>query len=118
MPETFGTPAFGADGVLAAPHYLASLAGIDVLRDGGSAIDAAIATNMVLGVAWPQMCGPGGDLFAQVWSAADKRIYGLNASGRAGAGMTLDAYAAQGHASMPSRGPMTITVPGAVDGWY
>src|SRR6266536_3554445 len=96
MSETFGTPAYSADGVVASPHYLASLAGIDILRDGGSAVDAAIATDLVLGVVWPQMCGPGGDLFAQVWSAADRRLYGLNASGRAGQGMTLDAYRGRG----------------------
>ena len=118
MPETFGTPAYGADGVVAAPHYLASLAGIDVLRDGGSALDAAIAANLVMAVVWPQMCGPGGDLFAQVWSAADRKLYGLNASGRAGSGMTLEAYRARGLTQMPNRGPLTITVPGAVDGWF
>src|SRR5918912_551777 len=118
MAETSETPAYGADGVVASPHYLASLAGIEALRDGGSAVDAAIAANLVLGVVWPQMCGPGGDLFAKVWSGRDQRLYGLNASGRAGTGMTLDAYAAQGHSAMPNRGPMTITVPGAVDGWF
>jgi len=86
MAQTYGTPAYSADGVVAAPHYLASLAGIDVLRDGGSAVDAAIAANLVLGVVWPQMCGPGGDLFAQVWSPSDGRLLALNASGRAGLG--------------------------------
>src|SRR6185312_1841115 len=106
------------DGVVAAPHYLASLAGIDVLRDGGSAVDAAIAANLVMGVVWPHMCGPGGDLFAQVWSAADARSFGLNASGRAGAGMSGAAYRAQGLDSMPQRGVLAVTVPGAVDGWF
>jgi gamma-glutamyltranspeptidase/glutathione hydrolase len=118
MPETFGTPAYSSDGVVAAPHYLASLAGIDVLRDGGSALDAAIAANLVMAVVWPQMCGPGGDLFAQVWSASDKKLFGLNASGRAGSGMIQDAYLAQGLTHMPNRGVLTITVPGAVDGWF
>jgi gamma-glutamyltranspeptidase/glutathione hydrolase len=118
MPDTFGTPAYSADGVVAAPHYLASLAGIEVLRDGGSALDAALAANLVMAVVWPQMCGPGGDLFAQVWSATDRKLFGLNASGRAGRGMTLDAYRAQGLAHMPNRGVLTITVPGAVDGWF
>src|SRR5213082_2403214 len=118
MAKTYGTPVYSADGVVAAPHYLASLAGIDVLRDGGSAVDAAIAANLVLGVVWPQMCGPGGDLFAQVWSANDRRTFGLNASGRAGRGMTPETYAGRGHQQMPNRGPLTVTVPGAVDGWF
>src|SRR5437763_8235868 len=118
MAKTYGTPVFGADGVVAAPHYLASLAGIDVLRDGGSAIDAAIAANLVLGVVWPHMCGPGGDLFAQVWSAAEAGPVGLNASGRAGSGMSVGAYRARGLSAMPSRGPLSVTVPGAVGGWF
>ena len=118
MGETFGTPVYSADGVVAAPHYLASLAGIDVLRDGGSAVDAAIAANLVLGVVWPHMCGPGGDLFAQVWSAADEELFGLNASGRAGHGMSVEAYRARGLETMPQRGALAVTVPGAVDGWF
>lgn len=116
MSSTFGTPAYSADGVVAAPHYLASLAGIDVLRDGGSAVDAAIATNMVLAVVWPHMCGPGGDLFAQV--SAGGQVYGLNASGRAGSAMSLAAYRERGLTEMPVRGPLSVTVPGAVDGWF
>ena len=119
MPETFGTPALGADGVVAAPHYLASLAGIDVLRDGGSAVDAALAANLVMAVVWPHMCGPGGDLFVQVWSAHDAKLYGLNASGRAGRSMSAESYRAVEHqSSMPRRGVLSITVPGAVDGWF
>src|SRR5438094_7800034 len=118
MAKTYGTPVFGADGVVAAPHYLASLAGIDVLRDGGSAVDAAIAANLVMAVVWPHMCGPGGDLFAQVWSTADGKLCGLNASGRAGSGMRASAYRAMGLPSMPQRGVLSITVPGAVDGWF
>jgi gamma-glutamyltranspeptidase len=118
MPETFGTPAYGGNGVVAAPHYLASLAGIQALSDGGSAVDAALAANLVMAVVWPHMCGPGGDLFAQVWSAGDRTLYGLNASGRAGHGMRADAYRALGHTGMPQRGVLAITVPGAVDGWF
>jgi gamma-glutamyltranspeptidase/glutathione hydrolase len=118
MAETFGTPAYGANGVVAAPHYLASLAGIQALRDGGSAVDAALAANMVMAVVWPQMCGPGGDLFAQVWSAADRKLYGLNGSGCAGSGMSAAEYRELGHSRMPQRGVLAITVPGAVDGWF
>src|SRR6266851_4598472 len=92
MAKTYGTPVYSAEGVVAAPHYQASLAGIDVLRDGGSAVDAAIAANLVLAVVWPHMCGPGGDLFAQVWSGSDARLVGLNASGRAGSGMSVDGW--------------------------
>jgi gamma-glutamyltranspeptidase/glutathione hydrolase len=118
MPATYGTPVFSADGVVAAPHYLASLAGIDVLRDGGSAVDAALAANMVLSVVWPHMCGAGGDLFAQVWSGPDQQLVGLNASGRAGQGMSVEGYLARGLTSMPAQGPLSVTVPGAVDGWF
>jgi gamma-glutamyltranspeptidase/glutathione hydrolase len=118
MADTFGTPVYTADGVVAAPHYLASLAGVNVLRDGGSAVDAALAANMVMAVVWPHMCGPGGDLFAQVWSSADRNLIGLNASGRAGQGMSVAAYRAQGLESMPQRGTRAVTVPGAVDGWF
>src|SRR5438132_7626780 len=118
MAKTYGTPVYSADGVVAAPHYHASLAGIDVLRDGGSAADAAFAANSVLAVVWPHMCGPGGDLFAQVWSGSDARVVGLNASGRAGSDMSVDGYRARGLTAMPSRGPLSVTVPGAVDGWF
>src|SRR5262249_22869928 len=118
VPDTFGTPVFSADGVVAAPHYLASLAGIDVLRRGGSAVDAAVAAHLVLAGVRPHMCGPGGDLFAQVWSASERKLFGLNASGRAGAGMSLGGYRAKGLEAMPQRGVLSITVPGAVDGWF
>ena len=118
MPDTYGTPAYSADGVVAAPHYLASLAAVDVLRDGGSAIDAALAANLVMAVVWPHMCGPGGDLFAQVWSVADGKLVGLNASGRSGEGMTAAAYASLGVEKVPERGTLSVTVPGAVDGWF
>jgi gamma-glutamyltranspeptidase / glutathione hydrolase len=118
MASTYGTPVYSADGVVAAPHYLATRAGIDVLRDGGSAVDAAIATNLVLSVVWPHMCGAGGDLFAQVWSGPDQRLFGLNASGRAGKHMSAEAYQSRGLTIMPAKGPLAMTVPGAVDGWF
>src|SRR6202022_3863844 len=118
MNDTFGTPVYSADGVVAAPHYLASLAGVDVLREGGSAVEAAIAAKLGLAGGGPQMCGPGGDLFAQVWSGSEKRLFGLNASGRAGAAMTLEAYQAQGLQAVPTRGALSVTVPGAVSGWF
>lgn len=118
MPSTYGTPTYSSDGVIAAPHYLASLAGAEALRDGGSAVDAAIAANLVLAVVWPHMCGPGGDLFCQVWHASERKLYGLNASGRAGKAMTASAYASLGLRQVPERGVPSVTVPGAVDGWF
>lgn len=114
----YRAPALSYNGVVAAPHYLAAIAGINALRDGGNAIDAAIAANLVVTIVWPHMCGPGGDLFAQVWSARDNALFALNATGRAGSGMSMDAYRARGMQKMPHRGPATITVPGAVDGWF
>jgi gamma-glutamyltranspeptidase/glutathione hydrolase len=104
-----------ADAVIAAPHYLASLSGARVLADGGSAVDAAIAANMVMAVVWPHMCGVGGDLFAQVWDG--HQLSALNSSGPAGGAMTVDAYRERGLASVPTRGPYAVTVPGAVAGW-
>lgn len=69
-------------GLVASPHYLASQAGVDILKKGGTAVDAAIATNAVLGVVYPHMCGIGGDLFMLIYSAPEGRLIGLNASGR------------------------------------
>src|SRR5260370_35432962 len=112
MAKTFGTPVYSADGVVAAPHYQASLAGIDVLRDGGSAVDAAIAANLVLAVVWPHMCGPGGDLFAQVWSASEAGPIGPNASGRAGSGISVAPHRASGLNAIAPRGPPSVTLAG------
>jgi gamma-glutamyltranspeptidase/glutathione hydrolase len=114
----YRAPVLSANGVVATPHYLATLAGAQILRDGGSAVDAAIGANLVLGVVWPHMCGLGGDLMAQVWSAHDRHLYGLNSSGRAGAAMTSSTYRERGLARVPHGGPLAITVPGAADGWY
>ncbi len=116
--ETYRAPVRSFDGVVAAPHHLASLAGAEMLREGGSAVDAAIAANLVLGVVWPHMCGVGGDLFAQVWSAADGRLYGLNASGRSGAAASVEAYRERGLTAMPETGALAVTVPGAAGGWF
>ncbi len=109
-------PVYSSDGVVASPHYLASLAGVSMLRDGGSAIDAALAANAVLAVVWPHMCGPGGDLFAQVWDPANGLV-GYNGSGRSGSAMTGEAYRAAGLPQVPWRGALSVTVPGAIDGW-
>lgn len=94
---------------VASPHYLASSAGLSVLASGGNAVDAAIATNLVLAVVYPHMCGLGGDLFAMVWR--DGSLAGLNASGRLPAAARLDGD------RVPAHGPLSATAPGAVSGW-
>ena len=94
---------------VASPHYLASSAGLSVLAQGGNAVDAAVATNLVLSVVYAPECGPGGDLFAQVWK--DGELHGLNSSGRLPANAVLDGQ------TVPKTGIGSATVPGAVAGW-
>ncbi|HKD14541.1 MAG TPA: gamma-glutamyltransferase [Candidatus Angelobacter sp.] len=104
-------------GIVATSHYLASQAGAQVLAHGGSAMDAAIAANAVLGVTEPMMNGIGGDLFLIYWDAKANKLYGLNASGWAPRKFTIEFLAQHGVTSMPRDGIYTVTVPGAVDGW-
>ena len=104
-------------GVVAANHRLAAEAGADVLRDGGNAIDAAVAANAVLCVVYPHMTSIGGDLFALVWPAGAGAPVGLEGAGRSGSLATLEAMRERGHEVMPPHGPLTITVPGTVDAW-
>jgi len=107
----------GGSGAVVAPHHLATAAGLGVLRAGGSAVDAAIATNAVLGVVMGEACGLGGDAFWLVWDEAAGTHTALNGSGRAPAGADAGALRARGLATLPYRGPLTITVPGAVRSW-
>ena len=104
-------------GLVCTSQPLASLAGVDVLRAGGNCIDAAIAANAVLGVTEPAMCGIGGDLFAIVWIERDKRLYGLNASGRSPASWSLDKARELNLESIPRRSALSWSVPGCVSGW-
>lgn len=104
-------------GISATSQTLASEAGAQVLARGGSAVDAAIAANAVLGVVEPMMCGVGGDLFALYWNAKTGKLTGINASGRAPHGLTIDYLKKKGYTSMPSTGIHTVTVPGCVRGW-
>jgi gamma-glutamyltranspeptidase len=107
----------GTHGAVVSPNHLATTAGLGVLRNGGSAVDAAIATNAVLGVVAPQNCGIGGDAFWLIWDAATGREVALNGSGRAAAAMDAARLRAEGHDRVPFRGPLSITVPGAVRSW-
>src|SRR5215470_18514790 len=104
-------------GIVATSHVQASAAGAQILAKGGSAIDAAIAANAVLGVTEPMMNGMGGDLFAIYWDAKTGRLYGLNSSGWAPKGLTLEHMKQQGATEMPVFGIDAVTVPGAVAGW-
>lgn len=105
------------NGMVSSPHYLASNAGLRVLMDGGNAVDAAIATNAALNVVYPHMCGVGGDAFFLIYDAKSRKLVGLNASGRAPARADIGFYASRGLKSIPVRGMLPVTVPGAVDGW-
>jgi len=101
-------------GMIASGHPLASAAGLEVLASGGNAIDAAVATAGVLGVAEPMMSGVGGDTFMLVYCKRDGRVWGMNASGPAPAGATREYFIGQGYATMPLRGMLSVSVPGAV----
>ncbi len=106
------------NGMVATSHPLASQIGIDILKKGGNAIDAAIAANAALGLMEPTGCGIGGDLFAIVWDAKTKQLYGLNASGRSPKSLTLEYFEKENIQHIPSYGTFPLSVPGAVDGWF
>ena len=106
------------NGMAATSQPLATQVALDILKQGGNAIDAAIAANAVLGLMEPTGNGIGGDLFAIVWDAKTKKLYGLNASGRSPRSLTLDYFKKQGLEKIPSHGPLPVTVPGCVDGWF
>jgi gamma-glutamyltranspeptidase/glutathione hydrolase len=106
------------NGMVATSHPLATQIGIDILQQGGNAIDAAIAANAALGLMEPTGCGIGGDLFAIVWDADSKQLYGLNASGRSPKSLTLEYFEESNITKIPPRGPLPVSVPGTVDGWF
>ena len=105
-------------GMAATSHPLASQVAIDILKKGGSAVDAAIAANACLGLMEPTGNGIGGDIFAIVWDARTSRLYGLNGSGRSPASLTLDYFLENGYEFIPKFGPLSVSVPGCVDGWF
>jgi gamma-glutamyltranspeptidase/glutathione hydrolase len=111
-------PVLGTRGMVATAHYLATQAGLQILTQGGNAIDAAIAANAAMTVVYPSTCSAGGDIFMLIWDARTQQLHALNGSGRAPQGLTPDYLAAQGIRRMPERGPLAINVPGAVSGWF
>jgi gamma-glutamyltranspeptidase/glutathione hydrolase len=102
----------------ATSHPLATQIALDVMKQGGSAVDAAIAANAALGLMEPTGNGVGGDLFAMVWDPKTKKLYGYNGSGRSPGKLSLQWFEQNGHQSVPSYGPLPVTVPGAVRGWF
>lgn len=108
----------GQHGMVATSHPLATQIGLDILKKGGTAIDAAIAVNAALGLMEPTGSGIGGDLYAIVWDAKTKQLYGLNASGRSPKSLTIDYFKSKNMDKIPSFGPLPVSVPGCVDGWF
>ncbi len=105
-------------GMVASSQPLCTQVGLDILKSGGSAVDAAIATNACLGLMEPTGNGMGGDLFAIVWDAKTQKLHGLNGSGRSPKSLTLDYFKEAGLDKIPAHGPLPVSVPGAVDGWF
>lgn len=106
------------NGMAATSQPLATQAALDILKKGGSAMDAAIAANAMLGLVEPHACGIGGDVFAIIWDAKEKNLYGFNGSGRAPASLTMDVFKEKGLNYVPFLGPLPISVPGTIDGWF
>ena len=106
------------NGMVATSHPLATQIGIDILKKGGNAIDAAIAANAAIGLMEPTGSGIGGDLFAIIWIERDKKLYGLNASGRSPKNLTIDYFRQNNITEIPAYGPLPVSVPGCVDGWF
>ncbi len=105
-------------GMVCTSQPLATQVGIDILKKGGTAIDAAIAANATLGLMEPTGCGIGGDIFAIVWDAKTQKLYGLNGSGRSPQSLSLDYFIDNGYEKIPALGPLPVSVPGCVDGWF
>lgn len=105
-------------GMAATSQPLATQVALDILKKGGTAVDAAIAANAMLGLVEPTGSGIGGDIFAIVWDAKTQKLYGLNGSGRSPYSLTLDYFKQNNYTQIPSRGPLPVSVPGCVDGWF
>ena len=118
MSWTTRSEVIAQNGMVCSSHPLCTQVGIDILKRGGSAVDAAIAVNACLGLMEPTGCGIGGDLFAIVWDAKTQKLYGINASGRSPKSLTLAYFKEQGMDKVPTYGPLSVSVPGCVDGWF
>lgn len=118
--ETFTTRSevIAQHGMACTSHPLATQVALDVLKAGGNAVDAAIAANAMLGLVEPVSNGIGGDLFAIVWDAESEKLYGLNASGRSPRSLKLEYFKENGYEQIPAYGPLPVSVPGCVDGWF
>ena len=117
LPFATRSEVIGQQGMAATSHPLATQTALDVLKSGGNAIDAAIAANAVLGLVEPTGCGIGGDLFAIVWDAETKKLYGLNSSGPAPKDLSIEYIKSKGYDKVPAFGSLSVSVPGAVAGW-
>ena len=115
--KSLRSPSLASNGMVATSHPLAAQVGLDILKSGGNAVDAAVATSAAMGLMEPTSCGIGGDLFAIVWDAKTQKLYGLNACGRAPQRATLAHFARLGLTEIPNKGPLSWSVPGCVDGW-
>lgn len=111
------SPTLANNGMVATSHPLAAQVGLDCLRRGGNAVDAAIATSAAMGLLEPMSCGIGGDLFAIVWDAKTQKLYGLNANGRVPMKASRDYFQSQKMDEIPTTGPLSWSIPGCVDGW-
>ena len=118
QPHASRSEVIATHGMAATSQPLATQVALDILKAGGSAVDAAIAANATLGLMEPTGCGIGGDLFAIVWDAEAGELAGLNASGRSPSSLTLEHFRDLGIEQIPYLGPLTVSVPGAVDGWF
>ena len=117
-PQVSRSEVLGENAMAATSQPLATQVAVEILRDGGNAVDAAIAANAMLGLVEPTGNGIGGDLFAIVWDAESEELHGLNASGRAPEAMTREYFEEEGYDRIPQRGPLPVSVPGTVDGWF
>lgn len=118
--QTFATRSevIAQHGMACTSQPLATQVALDILKAGGNAVDAAVAANAVLGLVEPTGNGIGGDLFAIVWDAKTQKLYGLNASGRSPYDLSLQYFKDKGISKVPSHGPLSVSVPGCVDGWF